>query len=118
MHPVHRADDDFDCLRTIRLFQPVYGPDLAPHDFWPFGHLKTKLQENTSTKERELMAKVYEVLMDIPLYKVISVFSQWKRRLVQCIDAGGDGLYFDQSRRPINPSRNRIFCTPVIFFAI
>jgi hypothetical protein len=62
----HRRDDHFDRLTITRLSNSPYGPDLAQCDFWLFGNLKTKLEGNTFTSVRELMAKVHELLMDIP----------------------------------------------------
>jgi hypothetical protein len=32
---------------------------------------------------RQLIVKVNEILMDIPLHEFISVFDEWKRRLVE-----------------------------------
>jgi hypothetical protein len=90
--PIDRADDDFDRLGITRLFHPPYSPDLTPCDFWLFGNLKTKLEGNIFTSAMELMAKINEILMDIPLHKFVSVFDEWKRRLIECIDTGGDYL--------------------------
>jgi hypothetical protein len=88
----HRADDDFDHLGIIRLPHSPYSPDLAPCDFWLFGNLKTKLEGSNFTSAGQLIVKLNEMLMDIPLHEFISVFDEWKRRLVECIDTGGNYL--------------------------
>jgi hypothetical protein len=90
--PTYRADDHFDRLGITRLPHPTDGPDLAPCDFWLFGNLKTKLEGNTFTVAGQIMAKVNEILMGIPLHEFTSVFDEWKRRLVECMDTGGNYL--------------------------
>jgi hypothetical protein len=84
--PTHRADDDFNRLGIRRLPHPPYSQDLAPCDFWLFANLKTKLEGSTFTSAGQLMVKVNEILMDIPLHEFISVFDECKLRLVECID--------------------------------
>jgi hypothetical protein len=96
--PAGRAYNDFNRLVIRRLFHPSYAPDLAPCDFWLFGNLKTKLEGKSFPSAMERMAKVNQILMDIPLREFISVFDQWMRRVVECIDTGGDYLSKDQSR--------------------
>jgi hypothetical protein len=90
--PTNRASDDFDRLGITRLLHPRYSPDLTACDFWLFGNLRTKLEGNTFTSAMQLMAKVNEMLMDMPLHEFISVLDEWKRRLVECIEAGDDYL--------------------------
>jgi histone-lysine N-methyltransferase SETMAR len=90
--PTPRGDDDFNRLGIRRLPHPPYSPDLAPCDFWLFGNLKTKLEGSTFTSAGQLIGKVNEIHMDIPLHEFISVFNKWKRRLVECIDTGGNYL--------------------------
>jgi hypothetical protein len=88
----HGADDDFNRLGITRRPHPPYSPGLAPCDFWLFGNLKTKLEGSTFTSAEQLMVKVNEILMDIALHEFISVFDDWKRRFVECIDTGGNYL--------------------------
>jgi hypothetical protein len=87
-----RADDHFDRLGITRLSHQPYGLDLAPFDFWLFANLKTKLEGNTSTSAMQQMAKINEIVMDIPLREFISAFDEWIRRLVGCIEVEGDYL--------------------------
>jgi hypothetical protein len=89
---MHQADHDFDRLGITRLPHPISRQAVAPRDFWLFGNLKTKLEGNTFTSAGQLMVKVNEILMDIPLHEFISVFDEWKRRLVKCVDIGRNYL--------------------------
>jgi hypothetical protein len=50
------------------------------------------LEGSTFTSAGQLMVKVNEILMDILLHEFIAVFDEWKRRLVECIDTGGNYL--------------------------
>jgi hypothetical protein len=88
----HRAPQDFDRLGIAGLPHLPDSPDPVLCDFWLFGNLKTKLAGNTFTSAMERMAKVNEILMDIPWHEFISVLDEWKRRLIECIDTRGDYL--------------------------
>jgi hypothetical protein len=46
------------------------------------------LEGNPFTSAGQIMVKVNEILMDIPLHEFISVFDEWKRRLAEFIDTG------------------------------
>jgi hypothetical protein len=88
----HWAPQDFDRLGIAKLPHPPYNQNLASCDFWLFGNLTTKLKRNTFTSAMELMAKVNEIFLDILLHEFISVFDEWKRRLIEFIDTAGDYL--------------------------
>jgi hypothetical protein len=42
-----------------------YSPDLAPSDFWIFGHMKTALVGQTFEEPEELLEAVMEFLNEI-----------------------------------------------------
>jgi hypothetical protein len=67
-------------------------PDLAPADFWPFGHLKLMLEESSFEAAGELHAKMTDILISIPTSTFRAIFEEWKSRLVRCIKAAGDYL--------------------------
>jgi hypothetical protein len=50
------------------------------------------LEGNTFTGAEQIMVTVNEILMEIPFHEFVSVFDKWKRRLVECIDTGGNYL--------------------------
>jgi hypothetical protein len=74
--PTDRAYDNFDRLGITRLSYRPGRPGIAPCDFSLFADLQTKLERNTVTSAMELMEKVNEILMDIPLHEFISVFKE------------------------------------------
>jgi hypothetical protein len=46
----------------------------------------------TFTGAEQIMVKVNKILMEIHFHEFISVFEEWKPRLVECIDTGGNYL--------------------------
>jgi hypothetical protein len=50
------------------------------------------LERNTFTGAEQIMVKVSEILMEITFHEFISVFDEWKRRFVECIDTGRNYL--------------------------
>jgi hypothetical protein len=44
------------------------------------------LERNIFTSAMGVMAKANKILMDIPLHDFVSVFDEWKRRLVEPMD--------------------------------
>jgi histone-lysine N-methyltransferase SETMAR len=88
----HLATEKFEECGITRLPHPPYSPDLAPCDFWLFGHLKESLEGQFFADERALQAAVDEILMAIEPDVFRRVFDEWKRRLQQCIDQEGDYL--------------------------
>jgi hypothetical protein len=40
----HLIQSKFDSMGIHSLLHPPYSPDIAPCDFWLFGHLKMKLE--------------------------------------------------------------------------
>jgi histone-lysine N-methyltransferase SETMAR len=88
----HLCNDAFEDLGIKRLPHPPYSPDLAPCDFWLFGYLKQCLEGQSFDSPIALQAAVSEILMSIEVGTFVRVFTEWKRRLLQCIEQGGDYL--------------------------
>jgi histone-lysine N-methyltransferase SETMAR len=88
----HLAADEFEELGIRRLPHPPYSPDLAPCDFWLFAHLKQCLEGQFFDDDIQLRLAVSAILMAIDIDVFVRVFDEWKRRLQQCIDQGGDYL--------------------------
>jgi hypothetical protein len=69
-----------------------YSPDLALCDFWLFGMLKRKLKGHTFASAIEERTEVNNILMNIHFDDFILIFDEWKCRLRECIDRGGEYL--------------------------
>jgi transposase len=70
-----------------------YSPDLAPSDFFLFGHMKRLLQGTEFQTAEEFLDEVVRTLADIPLETLMATFHEWLQRLQACID--GDGEYME-----------------------
>jgi hypothetical protein len=58
-----------------------YSADLAPSDFWLFGHIKTELVGRSFAEPEELFEGVRESLEGIPAAELIAVFEGWIDRV-------------------------------------
>jgi hypothetical protein len=77
-------------LRTAP--RPPYSPDLAPSDFFLFGHVKRVLPGAELQSSNELLDAVVQIVTDIPPEIVITTFHQWLDRLQASVDSGGEDV--------------------------
>jgi hypothetical protein len=61
--------------------RPLYSHDLAPSDFWLFGHAKISLVGQTFDEPGQLLDAVTELLNEIQPPEVVAVFSHWVERM-------------------------------------
>jgi hypothetical protein len=73
-----------------RVPDPPYSPDLAPSDFWPFGHVKTSLVGQTFDEPEQLPEAITELLNQIQPPEVVAVFSHWVERMRWVLENNGD----------------------------
>jgi hypothetical protein len=69
---------------------PPYAPDLAPSDFFLFGHVKRAFQGSVFETVEELLEGVIEMLNVIQPETLLAVFHEWMERLQTCIGCGGE----------------------------
>jgi hypothetical protein len=79
-------------LGFILVPQPPYSPDLAPCDFFLFGHLKQHFEGKHFTRKDQVIAEVREVFDRIPLQTFENVMNDWQYRLRTCIQLGAEYL--------------------------
>jgi hypothetical protein len=60
---------------------PPHSPDLAPSDFFLFGHVKSRLQGIVFQSEGELLGGITEVLDENPVETLQRVFEHWTESL-------------------------------------
>jgi histone-lysine N-methyltransferase SETMAR len=58
-----------------------YSPDLAPSDFFLFGHVKHALEGDEFTSEEALLAAIHSVLSNLTGDTLRAVFAKWIERL-------------------------------------
>jgi hypothetical protein len=69
---------------------PRHSPDLAPSDFWLFGHVKTSLVDRTFDKPKQLLEATTEFLNEIQLPEVVAVFSYCVESVRRVLENNGD----------------------------
>jgi transposase len=69
---------------------PPYSPDLAPSDFFLFGHVKNRLQGRVFESQDDLVAAITEELQNIELETLHRVFEHWMERLVWVCQNNGN----------------------------
>jgi hypothetical protein len=71
-------------LRTAP--HPPSSPDLAPSDFFLFGHFNRTLQGSEFDNAEELLDTVAKILSAISPETLLATFHQWMDKLHACID--------------------------------
>jgi hypothetical protein len=88
----HLASDKYGTFGIKKLSYPPCGLNLAPCDFWLFGYLEHCHDGRFFGDDIALEGVVSEIAMSIEPDMFLRVFPEWKHRLQQCIDQGGDYL--------------------------
>jgi hypothetical protein len=73
-----------------RVSQPAYRPDLAPSDFWLFGHLKNSLAGRMFDDLEELLDGITSFLEEVQPSKLHVVFSHWTERVSWVLENNED----------------------------
>jgi hypothetical protein len=69
---------------------PPHSPDLAPADFFLFGHVKHCLQGTIFPSREELLEAINEIITVIPSQTLHGVFEHWMERLHWVCPNSGD----------------------------
>jgi hypothetical protein len=56
---------------------PPYSPDLAPSDFFLFGHVKHALERDEFPSEEALLTAIHSVLSNLTGDTLRAVFAKW-----------------------------------------
>jgi hypothetical protein len=78
--------------RIRPAIHPPYSPDLAPSDFFLFGHLKYLLQGAIFASRKELLAAIHEIVAGIPQETLQGVFQHWMER-PECVSRNNGEYY-------------------------
>ena len=91
--PAHNArisQQAINDLRATRVPQPPYSPDIAPSDFFLFGHIKNEILGMDVTSETQLLETITRSIEKIPKAVLIAVYNEWQKRLQWVIDSAGE----------------------------
>jgi hypothetical protein len=72
---------------------PPYSPNLAPSNFWLFGHVKTSLVGHTFDDPEQRLVAISEFLNEMQPPKVVAVFSHWVERVRWVLQNNGDDYH-------------------------
>jgi histone-lysine N-methyltransferase SETMAR len=75
---------------TERVIHPPYSLNLAPSDFWLFGHVKTSLVGQIFDDPEQLLEAITEFLNEIQPPEVVTVFRHWVERTQWVLENNGD----------------------------
>jgi len=81
---------ELEMLGAIVLDHPPYSPDLAPSDFFLFGHIKRLLEGCHFENTGELLSRVISITDMITPATRENVFTEWRRRLDVVSKSDGD----------------------------
>jgi hypothetical protein len=72
-----RAQRWIEASKAERLLHPVYSPDLAPSDFFLFGHIKRTLFDHKYASREGLLNAITDTFTGIDQEVLLSVFKSW-----------------------------------------
>jgi hypothetical protein len=67
-----------------------HSPDLAPSDFYLFGHVKGLLRGDSFETREQLLLAVEGILDSFEKWPLTKVFLEWMTRPERCIQINGD----------------------------
>jgi hypothetical protein len=76
-----------------RVPQRAYSPDLAPSDFWLFGHPKNALTGRMFDDPEELLDGITSFLEEVQSSELHVVFSHWRERVRWALENNGDDYH-------------------------
>jgi hypothetical protein len=85
LHTVKLSTQYFNDHRMKSTLHPPCSPDLAPSDFYIFGHIKRCLTGLSFEDADQLLAAVEGVLEGIEKVTLQAVFLEWMDRSMKCI---------------------------------
>jgi hypothetical protein len=85
-----QTQDFIEASGMDQVPHPPYSPDLAPSDFYLFGYLKQRLQEQHFEDGDQLFDAIMALTGNIEKVTLQKVFLEWMERLRRCIDINGE----------------------------
>jgi transposase len=89
-HTVNATLDFLERNAMKRVPHLPYSPDLAPSDFYLFGHVKQLLRRYEFADREALLHVIENILKGIKTMILEDVFLSWVERLRQCGSAAGE----------------------------
>jgi hypothetical protein len=77
----------------LNVPHPPYSHDLAPSNFWLFGHMKISLVGQIVDAPKQLLEAITEFLNQIQPPEVVAVLTHWITRVRWGLENNGDYYY-------------------------
>jgi histone-lysine N-methyltransferase SETMAR len=74
----------------VMAAHPSYSPDLAPSDFYLFGHVEGLLRGESFENGEQLLLTVEGILRSLEKWTLTKIFLEWITRFERCIETDGD----------------------------
>jgi hypothetical protein len=94
VHGSKASENLFAENSIIRISFPRYHPNLAPSDFWLFGHTKAALAGQHFPGPEDFLAGIQEIVSEIQRSEFELIFYHWLERVQWMLDNDGD--YFHE----------------------
>jgi hypothetical protein len=69
---------------------PAYSPDLAPYDFYFFGHMKERFRRESVETGEQLLWTVEGFVRSLGKWTLTKGFLEWMKRLERYIETNPD----------------------------
>jgi histone-lysine N-methyltransferase SETMAR len=89
-HVVKMVKQFMDVHELRAVLHPPDSPDLAPSDFFLFGHVQGALHGSVLETVEELLEDITSILNAIQPETLLAVFHEWMDKLQTCINYGGE----------------------------
>ena len=89
-HTSAATRNELDARGVTVLAHPPYSPDLAPSDFFLFGHPKRQLLGTHFRSSDEIIGAIAEKFAQIQKETFSAVLEEWKHRLSTVVNGGGE----------------------------
>jgi hypothetical protein len=89
-HTNQMAENFFEENQLQHGRHPPYSPDLAPWDFYLFGHIKPELMECRFSLEEDLFQVIQKILDEITANSLVGVFAELEGKLKWTIENNGE----------------------------
>jgi hypothetical protein len=80
-HNAKRSRQDITRTKASRVLYPDYSPDVAPSDFFLFGHLKGEMGGFTANSPTGILSEIRRIFQEIPKETLVAVYDEWITRL-------------------------------------
>jgi hypothetical protein len=76
VHNAKRSRQENARTKASRVVHPAYSPDIAPSDFFLFGHLKGEMTGFTWNSPADILSEIRRIFQEIPKESLVAVYDE------------------------------------------